>query len=248
MGFTSDDRDKLESLRAMLKGSDKIVAMLGTGMEIECGLKNLWSSEECYRIEDKYGLSPEELFSAAFYVTKKQKFYNFYKHEILDREAHPGAGYFAIKKLQDEGKLTSCIVHDISGLAEEAGLHNVIDIRGSIRVNECPKCYRGYSLQYMKEAKGIPLCEDCQVPIRPRVLLHGEMVRNDLLTMAADAMREASVALILGTNMHHPLVKTCLQYFEGEHVVLITLHEHFSDSIAELCIHGKVDEILPQVV
>ena len=247
MSFLSQE-EKIASLRAMIKDSTNIVAMLGVGMEIECGLRNLSSSEECYRIEEEYGLSPEELFSAAFYTTKKQKFYEFYRREILDREAHPGPGYHAIKRLQEMGKLPACIVHDISGLAEEAGIFNIIDIRGSIRVNECPKCYRGYSLQYMKEAKGIPLCEDCQVPIRPRVLLHGEMMRNDLMTMAADAMRQASMVLLLGTNMNHPLVKTFLQYYEGEHVVLITLHEHYSDDLAELCIHGRVDEILPTVI
>lgn len=248
MSFISDESDKIESLRALIKDNDNIVAMLGVGMEIECGLKNLFSSEECYRIEEEYGLSPEELFSAAFYTTKKQKFYNFYKKEILDREASPGPGYFAVKKLQEMGKLSACIVHNISGLADEAGIFNIIDIRGNIRVNECPKCYRGYSLKYMKESKGIPLCRECQVPIRPRVLLRGEMMRNDLMTMAADAVRDASMVLILGTKMNDPLVRSFLQYYEGEHVALITLHKHFSDDLAEICIHGKVDEILPQVI
>ena len=104
MSFIPDESDKIESLRALIKDNDNIVAMLGVGMEIECGLKNLFSSEECYRIEEEYGLSPEELFSAAFYTTKKQKFYNFYKKEILDREASPGPGYFAVKKLQEMAK------------------------------------------------------------------------------------------------------------------------------------------------
>ena len=128
--------DRLLSLKKLIHESNRIVCVLGTGMEIECGLKNLWSSEECYRIEDEYGLAPEELFSAAFYTTKKQKFYEFYRREILDREAEPGPGYIAIKKLQDMGKLSACIVHDINGLAEEAGISNVINIRGSIKVND----------------------------------------------------------------------------------------------------------------
>ncbi|MCR4658183.1 MAG: hypothetical protein K5770_18440 [Lachnospiraceae bacterium] len=248
MGIVPSEEEKLENLRALIRDNDNIVAMLGTGMEIECGLKNLWSSEECYRIEDEYGLSPEELFSAAFYTTKKQKFYKFYRREILDSEAHPGPGYYAVKKLEDMGKLSACIVHDISGLAEEAGIKNIINIRGSIRTNECPKCYKKYSLNYMKRSKGIPLCEKCQVPIRPRVLLRGEMMRNDVMTKAADAVRDASLVLILGTNMNHPIVRTFLQYYEGEHVILITLHNHFSDSLAEMCIHGKVDEILPKAI
>ncbi len=249
MGVSSSLRDdKLNGLRTVIKDSDRIVCMLGVGMEIECGLKNIWSSEECYRIEDEYGLSPEELYSAAFYTTKKQKFYEFYRNEILNREALPGPGYKAVKKLQDMGKLYSCIAHDISGLAIEAGIKNVIEIHGSIRINECPKCYKSYSLHYMRSKKGIPLCENCQAPIRPRVQLRGEMMRNDLLTAAADAISLADTVMILGSNMHHPMVRSFLQYFVGDHVVLITLHEHFSDSQADICVHGRVDEILPRVI
>lgn len=246
--FSGTDDSRLKALQTLIRESDRIVCLMGVGMEIECGLKNLWSSEECYRIEDEYGLAPEELFSAEFYTTKKQKFYEFYRREILEREAEPGPAYAAIKKLQDMGKLYGCITHDINDLATTAGIKDVIRLHGSIRVNECPKCYQSYTLQYMKSQKGIPLCTKCQAPIRPRVQLRGEMVRNDIMTMAADAIIGADLLLVLGTNMHHPMVRTFLQYYAGNRVVLITLHEHFSDGFADLCIHGRVDEVLPKAL
>ncbi|MCR5107225.1 MAG: NAD-dependent deacetylase [Lachnospiraceae bacterium] len=240
--------DKIRYLRDLIRDSNHIVCLMGVGMEIECGGRNLWSSDEAYRIEDEYGLSPEEILSGAFYSTKKQKFYEFYNKEILHVDIHPGAGYHAIKHLQDIGKLSAVITRDILGLPEEAGINNVIRLRGNRNVNQCPQCHKFYDIGFMRSFKTIPLCTQCQAPIRPRIQLYGEMIRNDVLTAASEAVFNAGIILVLGTNMGSPMVSSLLQYYEGSHKILITLHEHHNDSNADLFIHGKVEDILPKVV
>ncbi|MCR5735999.1 MAG: NAD-dependent deacetylase [Lachnospiraceae bacterium] len=240
--------EKISHLRNLIRDNGQIVCFCGVGMEIECGGKNLWSNDESYRIEEEYGMSPEEIYSGSFYATKKQKFYEFYRKEIMDLDIKPGLGYHAIKHLQDLGKLSAVITHDVLGLPEDAGIYNVIRLHGNRHVNQCPKCHRLYDLEYMRSKKGIPLCDACQAPVRPRVQLHGEMIRNDVLTAASNAVVNANIILILGTNMAAPMVNSLLQYYEGNRVVLITLHEHHSDSAADMCIHGKVEDILPMVV
>ncbi|MCR4923561.1 MAG: NAD-dependent deacetylase [Lachnospiraceae bacterium] len=240
--------EKINYLKGLIRDNSQMVCILGVGMEIECGGKNLWSNDEAYRIEDEYGHAPEEIYSSSFYATKKQKFYEFYKKEILDQDIHPGTAYAALKKLQDSGKLTAVITRDIDGLPEEAGLENVIRLHGSKNVNQCPKCHKYFDLAYMRKFKGIPLCEECQQPIRPKVMLYGEMVRNDIMTQAANAIRGANVVMLLGTNFGVPMVDSLLQYYEGNKVILITLHEHYNDGNADICIHGKLEDILPQIV
>ncbi|MCR4741194.1 MAG: NAD-dependent deacetylase [Lachnospiraceae bacterium] len=249
MAISSEaQEEKINHLRSMIRDNGQILCLCGVGMEIECGGKNLWSNDEAYRIEEEYGLSPEEIYSGSFYATKKQKFYQFYRKEIMDVDIKPGPGYYAIKHLQDLGKLSAVVTHDVLGLPEDAGIYNVIRLHGNRHVNRCPKCHRLFDLSFMREHKGIPLCDECQAPIRPMIQLHGEMVRNDVMTAASNAVVNANIILVLGTNLSQPMVNSLLQYYEGSHMVLITLHEHHSDSNADICIHGKVEDILPMVV
>lgn len=239
---------QIEKLRRMIEANNQIVCLLGVGMGMECGLKNRWCNEEAYRVEQEYGYSPEEIYSAVFYSTKKEEFFKYYKKECLYLDVQPSEAHYSLLKLEKSGKLKACITHNINCMAVKAGLKNVIALHGSIHDNECPKCHKKYSAVYMKNSVGVPLCESCKQPIRPLVKLRGEMIRNDKMTLAANACQAADMVLVLGTNLNHPMVKSFLYYYTGNKVVLITKHEHYTDKLADLCIYGEVREILPQAI
>lgn len=239
---------QIDKLRRMIEANDHIVCLLGVGMGMECGLKNRWCNEEAYRVEEEYGYSPEEIYSAGFYSTKTEEFFKYYKRECLDLDVQPSEAHYSLLKLEQAGKLTACITHNINCMAVKAGLKNVIELHGSVHDNECPKCHKKYSAAFIKEAVGVPLCESCKQPIRPHVKLTGEMLRNDKMTLAANACQAAHMVLVLGTNLNHPMVKSFLHYYTGDKVVLITKHEHYTDKLADLCIYGEVRKILPQAI
>ena len=50
-----------------------------------CIRDSIGEPEDAYDIESRYGYSPEELFSAAFYNTRPSQFYEFYKNEVLSK-------------------------------------------------------------------------------------------------------------------------------------------------------------------
>ncbi len=243
-----DNSEKIEKLKQIIERTDNIVCMIGVGMGMECGLPNRWSNEEAYRIEKEYRYSPEEIYSAVFYHTRPELFYDYYKKECLHLDVHPSEAYDALIKLEKMGKLRACITHNIQCMAAQAGVKKVIELHGSIHDNRCPKCGRQYPAQYIKDAVGVPLCESCKSPIRPMVKLQGEMMRNDRMTEAANAAAQADVIMVLGINLNHPMVKTFTNYYQGNQLILITKNEHFTDKKADLCIHSEVKSILPLVV
>ena len=67
-------------------------------------------------------------------------------------------------------------------------------------------------------------------------------------TEAAEEIEKADVLLLLDCSMNQKLVTTHLKYFEGNKVILINPAEHFTDTRADIVIHGKVSEILPKIV
>ena len=242
-------RDKqLIAARAMMKSSDRIVCLLGVGMDIESGIPNLWSNDTAYYLEDKYGYSLEEMYSATFLNTRPAKFYEYYKELFLEKECEPCAAFKAVSMLEKKGKIKGCITESISGLAKRSGISNIIELHGNIDNNWCPKCKKKYTKQFILSQENVPLCNECKATIRPGIILTGEQVRNDYMTYAANMAASADMLLVLGTNMNDNMVKWVMNYFTGEHVLVISKNIHFSDNRANLVINEEVQEVLPQLI
>lgn len=238
----------LGHVKTMISQADNIVCVTGLGTLVESGGIDFWDLEHLCRIEKEYGDSPEELLSAGVYATKKEKFYNFYRKEVISTIPEPSETYAALKKLQDMGKLRSTISLNICGLEYRSGLRNVIEFQGTIYHNYCPICKKNFSLEYIMNTKGVPVCDDCKVALRPGVRLFGESVRNDRMTEAAMACANADVVLVLGTNLYGSKVRYSTGHYTGNKLILINEEEHFTDRHADYVIYGKCKDILPKLV
>ena len=237
----------LKHLEDVIRNSGHIVCLMGVGVSEDCGCMNYRSGDNAYAIETKYGYSPEEIYSTGFYNTRTKDFFTFYHNEVLEKLGEPGPELRTLKKMEDDRKLYAIITREIYGLAQRAGCQNVITLHGSVYNNKCPHCGTFYDIEFMKHARGIPLCTKCGQPVRPRIVLTGEMIDNQLMTAAANEISKADTLLVLGCSMHSLLATSCVKYFEGERIILINDRENYSDNIADLVYHGKPRDILPQV-
>lgn len=233
----------------ILRESRYTVVLSGTGLMAESGYPLLRDGSESYEIEEKYGYSFEEIFSSGFYSARKDLFFRFYKEVLLKAvEIPPGDGFRALKELQDHGLIHSIITRRIAGLEERAGCRNVINMKGTVYDNVCPSCGRHYPVEYMKEANGVPLCEDCLIAIRPQVCLFGEMIDNGIMTRAAEEVGKADVLIVLGASLISPLCSQMIQYYTGSNLILVSEQEHYSDERADIIVRGRCDEFLKSMV
>lgn len=238
-----------KNILQVLRDSRYTVVLSGIELMKESGYPLLRDGEESYEIEEKYGYSFEEIFSSGFYAARKEHFFKFYKEVILEAaEIPPGEGFQFLKQLQDYGLIHSIITRRIAGLEDRVGCSNVINLKGTVFDNTCPNCGRKYSMEYMKNAKGVPLCEKCLVAIRPNVSLFGEMIDNGLMTRAAKEIENADVLLVLGSSLHFPLCCQLLQYYRGTKLILVTESEHYSDQRADLVFYEQSDKFLGRLV
>lgn len=236
-------------LLTVLKESKYTTVLSGFGMLLENGYPAIRDGEESYEIEQKYGYSTEEMFSSAFYSTRKEQFFEFYRNELLSSlEKPPGAGFLAMAELERRGIFQSIITRRIFGLSERAGCKNVINLHGSVYDNYCPHCGRAYSMEYVRDTGRVPLCEKCNTPIRPKICLFGEMVDNRVITRAAEEIQKADVLLILGTNLRSYLCTQLVNYYEGDKLVLVNPKPHFSNKAADIFINARVDDTLQKVI
>ena len=238
----------IEKVRKMIEESGKVVALLGIGTIIESGGENIWSSRECYRLEEIYHKSPDEMMNVGFYNARKDRFFEFYKNEIIKEEYEPASLYKDLKRLEDQGKLKMVITQNYYGLHEKVGLKNVIELHGNVQNNWCPHCGKKFTLEYIRNSKSVPLCDECGSCIHPGIRLFGENIANNLMTEAVNVCENADVILALGTNMYDNMVKFCTDNYKGGKLVLITKEEHYMDKYADYVIHDCVSNVLPQII
>mgnify|MGYP000326173504 CR=1 FL=1 len=80
-----DWRKTLELLKQVLAESSYTVAICGSGMMEEGGILGLKQEGRAYEIEQKYSESPEELFHISCLSRRPERFYEFYREEILKK-------------------------------------------------------------------------------------------------------------------------------------------------------------------
>ena len=90
MEITTDAKI-ISYIKRKIKDSHNIVAVLGIEMLVEGGGCDLDSNVENYRVEEEYGFCPEDMLSTSFFNAKVEKFYRFYKKEILGMHQHSTA-------------------------------------------------------------------------------------------------------------------------------------------------------------
>ena len=238
----------IQKVKKMVEEAQSIVCITGQEAMVECGGVDLWDSDNLFRIEKEYKKSPEEMLSAGELTARKVYFYDFYKKEVLRKLPEPGPAYAAMKKLQEAGKLAAVISFNIYGLEYRAGLRNVIELSGNVYSNYCPFCKKKYPVDFLKNSKGVPICEDCKAAIRPDIRLHSEKVRNDLYTQAVTACAGADMLLILGTNLSGSKMQYCTGHYEGDKLVVIHQKENYTDKFADYVINEFPGNVMPELV
>lgn len=237
----------VELLKKMLNESNYTVALCGSGMLEEAGFITVKTPERAYEIEEKYGVSPEYLFSSVYYNTRAGEFFEFYKNEMLNVNLELTQSSYALAAMERAGKLQCTITSNIYEMAKRAGCQNVIHLHGSIYQNKCPNCGRMYSVDYIKNAKRVPLCESCNTMIRPLVSLFGETLDSQLMTRTTQEIEKADVLLVLGTTLDSEVFSNYIKYFNGSRVIIIHKRQHYSDERADIVFYDEPKNVLGQL-
>lgn len=239
---------KLQTLKNILNSSRYTVALCGSGLLKECGYSGMRSLDIAYDIENRYGDSPEYIYSSAYFNTRPEKFFKFFKSEVLDVKLEPSETFFALAELEKQEKLQTIISKNSFSLSERAGCKNVLNIYGTIYENTCTHCGKEYPIEFMKQASSVPLCKECGHIVRPKVKLFGEMLDHDIITKVADEIAKADVLLLLGTTLESYTYKNYIKYFRGNSIVVIHQNPHYSDARTNLVFLDLPKNVLPKLL
>ena len=240
--------DKEESIKKLQEKIDKaanIVFFGGAGVSTESGIPDFRSKDGLYN--QRFAYPPEVMLSHSFFVTHPGEFFDFYKTRILILDKEPNAAHLKLAELERAGKLSAVITQNIDELHQKAGSKVVYELHGSIYRNYCTKCGRSYPPEYIKEATGVPECEDCGGIIKPDVVLYEEGLNSRTLEGAVNAIASADMLIIGGTSLVVYPAAGLIDYFRGQDLVLINKSATGKDRTADLVITEPIGEVFSQI-
>ena len=236
--------EKAEQLQQWINESDNIFFFGGAGVSTESGIPDFRSVDGLYN--QKYDYPPETILSHTFYMRNTAEFYKFYRDKMLCDTAEPNAAHKKLAELEAAGKLKEVVTQNIDGLHQMAGSKKILELHGSVLRNYCQSCGKPYTMQYMKEYKGVPTCE-CGGNIKPDVVLYEEGLDQATMQEAINCIRNADMLIIGGTSLAVYPAAGLIDYYRGNKLVLINKDATPMDRRADLLVQGKIGEILGQI-
>lgn len=237
---------KVNQLQEIIDSSDNIVFFGGAGVSTESGIPDFRSESGIFKSLKKYGDTPENLVSHSYYMDHTKEFFDYYKENLIFKDANPNPAHLKLAELEKAGKLKAVITQNIDGLHQKAGSKNVLELHGSIHRNYCQICAKEYDLNHILESDGIPRCE-CGGIVKPDVVLYEEHLNNAVLSFSIDYIQNAETLIIGGTSLVVYPAAGLINYFNGNDLVLINKSETPYDDAASLVINDAIGETLSQI-
>jgi NAD-dependent deacetylase len=171
------------------------------------------------------------------------------------RDKQPNRAHEIVAELESRGVVRAVITQNIDRLHRAAGTEDLIEVHGSISHSVCLQCGGRFELekvveQIEKHSECAPECTRCFQPLKPDVVLFGELLPEGALRRAHDLAAEADLMLAIGSSLEvHPVASlpgTTLE--NGGKLALITQGPTPYDRDAEVKLEGDVVDELSAVL
>jgi NAD-dependent deacetylase len=235
----------IRQIQEILRNADSVVFFGGAGVSTDSGIPDFRSSDGLYSDEED---SNEYLLSRQCLLREPEKFFEFYKSNMLYPSAEPNDTHRALAKLEADGILRGVITQNIDGLHQAAGSETVIELHGTVQENYCTTCGEQYDLDFMLNADGIPRCPICGGVVRPNVVLYGEGLDGDSFMAAEDMIAEADVLIVGGTSLVVNPAASLVSQFRGEHLIIINYSPTPYDGLAEYVIQDSLADVFNSIL
>ena len=240
---------KINDLIEIIKNSDNIVFFGGAGCSTESNIPDFRSSNGIFNKKLNRNVSPEEAVSYTYFYRHTKEFFEFYKENLIYKEAKPNKAHLALAKLEEMGKLKGVITQNIDGLHQMGGSKKVLELHGSVHRNYCRSCKEFYDLDSFLALEGdIPTCTKCGTVVKPDVVLYEEGLDENIINESVRLISSCDTLIVGGTSLVVYPAAGFLRFFKGKNLILINKSETSYDSEASLIINDSIGEVLDKVV
>lgn len=193
----------------LLRSSRNVLAITGAGISADSGLPTYRGIGGLYdaTVTDE-GLPIERLLSGGMLSRRPEVTWKYLLQiEQACRGARHNRGHEVLAAMERHFDRMWVLTQNVDGFHRQAGSHRVIEIHGDLHELLCTQCpyrtrvedYAGLTLP--------PRCPRCQSPVRPDVVLFGELLPQDKVATLFQELEEGfELVFSIGTTSVFPYI------------------------------------------
>jgi NAD-dependent protein deacetylase/lipoamidase len=191
-----------ERLADLLRRSERAVVLTGAGVSVPSGIPDFRSPGT--GLWEK--IDPMEVATIDAFRRDPDRFWHFYGDRFASlRDRRPNPAHEAIAELESRGLVRGVITQNVDRLHRAAGTRRLVEVHGSIEWSVCLRCGGRVGLERVLEllgrGDGAPECEACIEPLKPDVVLFGELLPQRAMEEAFTLASEADLMLCVGSSL-----------------------------------------------
>jgi NAD-dependent deacetylase len=188
-------------LAELIRESRCTVALTGAGISVPSGIPDFRTPGE--GVWEK--VDPMEVAHIDAFRRDPARFWGFYRERLaMLGDKQPNGAHEALVDLERRGLLEAVITQNIDTLHTKAGSQRVIEVHGSIRSASCQSCGRQFPMEEVPELfdeEGTAICSECDGPVKPDVVLFGELLPAEPMAEAEALAERAELMLCVGSSL-----------------------------------------------
>ena len=240
----------IERAAEMIAAARRGLALTGAGVSAESGIPTFRGEGGLWIRYD-----PVKVASIDYFMADPSAYWKVSRDRgRVALAARPNPGHSALATLEAAGHLAAVVTQNTDGLHQDAGSRRVIELHGSGRTVECLSCGAREArseVQARLDAEMPPRCRVCGGGLlKPTVVLFGEAMPAGAVQEAFALARQADLMLVVGSSLVvHPAADIPLAALRsGAPMIVINAEPTRYDELAEVVIHGKSGQVLPEIV
>jgi NAD-dependent deacetylase len=226
-----------------LKAETRIVVLTGAGISAESGIPTFRDAQEGLWSQFR----PEDLASPEGFRKNPKLVFDWYawrRKKVLEAKPNPGHQILALWEQQFPRLIL--ITQNVDGLHEAAGSQHVIEMHGSIHRLIC--FHERHPAPWVEAGDTIPLCPECQSPLRPDVVWFGERLDSNVLQAIGKALAACEIFIAIGTSgLVYPAAGFLDEAREAGALTVVINKERVGEERADLLLQGSASDILQRL-
>jgi NAD-dependent deacetylase len=188
-------------LARLLRDSRCTVALTGAGISVPSGIPDFRTPGT--GIWEK--VDPMEVAHIDAFRRDPARFWSFYRPRFQSlADVEPNAAHAALAELEGRGLIEAVITQNIDRLHRKARSKRVIEVHGTIDTSSCIDCGTSWRLEDVEglfDQDGVAVCRECEGPVKPDVVLFGELLPQEAMDAAGELAERAELMLCIGSSL-----------------------------------------------
>lgn len=233
-------------LRQRFKQAGRVVALTGAGVSAESGVPTFRGGGQTAIWK---GLPFDKISSARMLERNLAEVWEWfnYRRDLIEKIA-PNAAHRVLAGWQKRFLDFTLVTQNVDGLHQAAGSKDVIELHGNLWRARCLACSARYDLKDKEAAASRTFtCQDCGSPLRPDVVLFGEMLPTGAFEHAAMKAAASELCFVIGTSaLVYPAAGLPeIAQRAGAYLVEINPERTPLSDLCDEVIQGKAGAVLP---